>query len=238
MTDSPERTLPESEQAPAPTPIMEALLAASLLVAGISLFFFAWLSSEMVEGEVGRFDAAVRDFVHTLASPARTQLMLFISRLGYDLMIWELVIALAVFWWLRWRRGAVWLAVTMIGAVGLDVVLKQAFHRIRPDAFFTAQPHSFSFPSGHALSSFCFYAVLAGLIASRVKSMPLKIGVGVAAALLVGAIGFSRIYLGVHYPSDVLAGYLAAALWVSTMLAVDRVRKKAVVTIKNRRARG
>jgi membrane-associated phospholipid phosphatase len=237
VTDSPELPLPESEQASGPTPVMEALLVGTLLAAGLSLFFFAWLSSEMVEGEVGKFDAVVRDFVHTLASPARTQLMLFISRLGYDLLIWELVIALAVFWWLRWRRGAVWLAVTMIGAVGLDIVLKQAFHRIRPDAFFTAQPSSFSFPSGHALSSFCFYAVLAGLIAYRVKSMALKIGVGVAAAVLIGAVGFSRIYLGVHYPSDVLAGYLAAAMWVSTMLAVDRFRKKAVVNFKNKRAR-
>lgn len=216
---------------------MEAFLAASLLVAGLSLFFFAWLSDEMVEGDVGKFDAAVRDWVHTLASPARTQLMLFISRLGYDILIWELVIALAIFLWLRWRRGAMWLAITMTGALGLDFVLKQAFHRTRPDAFFGTLPNSYSFPSGHALVSFCFYAVLAGLIAYRVKSMAIKIGVGVAAALLVTAIGFSRIYLGVHYPSDVLAGYLAATVWVSTMLAADRVRKKAVVRIKNRRGR-
>jgi undecaprenyl-diphosphatase len=236
--NQPDLTLPEPERAPAPTPLMEALLVASLIAASLSLFLFAWLADEMVEGDVGKFDAAVRDWTHTLASPARTQLMLLISRLGYDLLIWELVIALAIFLWLRWRRAALWLAITMAGAVALDIALKQAFHRARPDAFFITQPASYSFPSGHALASFCFYAVLAGLIADRVKAMPVRVGAGVLAALLVGAIGFSRIYLGVHYPSDVIAGYLAAALWVSTLLAVDRVRKKAVVHIKKRRGRG
>jgi len=205
-------------------------------VAGLSLWLFAWLAGEMQDGDVSKFDEAIRGWVHAMASPRMTGTMLFISRLGYDLLIVELVIALAIFLWLHWRRGALWLAITMAGAVALDVALKQAFHRVRPDAFFVAQPHSYSFPSGHALSSFCFYAVLAGLIADRVKSMPVRVTAGVVAALLVFAIGFSRIYLGVHYPTDVIAGYLAATLWVSTMLAVDRIRKKAVVHIKKRRS--
>ena len=237
MTNQPDLTLPEAEQAPPPTRLMEALLAASLLTAGVSLFLFAWLSQEILSGSVTRFDDAVRDWVHALASPSLTQLMIFISRLGYGFLIVELVAALAVFLWLRWRRGALWLSFTMAGALGLDLILKQAFHRTRPDAFFVSQPNSYSFPSGHALCSFCFYAVLAGLIADRVRYMPVRIGAGVAAAVVVGAIGFSRIYLGVHYPSDVLAGYLAAAVWVSSMLAADRVRKKIVPHIKKLRGR-
>jgi undecaprenyl-diphosphatase len=237
MTGEQDLTLPEPEQAPAPTPLMEALLAASLLVAGLSLWLFAWLAGEMQDGDVSKFDDAIRGWVHALASPRMTGTMLFVSRLGYDLLIVELVIALAVFLGLRWRRGALWLAVTMAGAVALDMALKQAFHRVRPDAFFVSQPGSYSFPSGHALASFCFYGVLAGLIADRVKSMPVRVAAGLVAALLIFAIGFSRIYLGVHYPTDVIAGYLAAALWVSTMLAVDRIRKKAVVQINNRRGR-
>jgi len=67
--------------------------------------------------------------------------------------------------------------------------------------------------------------VLAGLIAARTRSPVLRVGVGVIAATLVAAIGLSRIYLGMHYPSDVVAGYLAAAMWVSGLLVLDRWRK-------------
>ena len=116
--------------------------------------------------------------------------------------------------------------ISILGALVLDLSLKYAFHRARPAPFFGPLPHTYSFPSGHALFSFCFYGVLAGLLADRVRSFKLRILVWTLAALLVAAIGVSRIYLGVHYPSDVIAGYLTATLWVSTMIAVDRVKKQ------------
>jgi len=106
----------------------------------------------------------------------------------------------------------------------LDLSLKHAFHRTRPTAFFGALPHSYSFPSGHALFSFCFYGVLAGLSAGRTRSQPARILIWTLAAVLVTAIGLSRIYLGVHYPSDVIAGYLAATLWVTALISLDRMR--------------
>jgi undecaprenyl-diphosphatase len=112
----------------------------------------------------------------------------------------------------------------MTGALALDLALKYAFHRERPPVFFGTEPASYSFPSGHALCSFCFYGVMAGLIAARVRSPALRIAVWALAALLVIAIGVSRVYLGMHYPSDVIGGYLAAAVWVSAMLVLDRWR--------------
>jgi len=114
----------------------------------------------------------------------------------------------------------------MAGALVLDISLKYAFHRQRPTPFFVPLPHTYSFPSGHALFSFCFYGVLAGLIADRVKSRAVEVCVWVAAALLIAAIGLSRIYLGVHYPTDVIAGYVAAAVWVSSMIGFDHVRAR------------
>jgi len=155
-----------------------------------------------------------------------TRGMIAISYLGGDGLIIGVFISLAVFLSVRWRRAALWLVISILGALVLDLSLKYAFHRARPTPFFGPLPHTYSFPSGHALFSFCFYGVLAGLLADRVRSFKLRILVWTLAALLVAAIGVSRIYLGVHYPSDVIAGYLAATLWVSTMIAVDRVKKQ------------
>lgn len=210
---------------------MEAAVLLSLAVAVLALFLFGRLASEMREGDTERFDLAVRSWVHQFASPGVTRAMTAISLLGYEILIVVLVLALAVFLFLGWRHAAGWLAVSMAGALALDLALKYAFHRPRPQPFFGAAPPSYSFPSGHALCSFCFYVVLAGLIAARTRSLALRIAVGIAAAVLVIAIGLSRIYLGMHYPSDVVAGYLAAAVWVATLLVLDRwrVSRRSVV---------
>jgi len=75
------------------------------------------------------------------------------------------------------------------------------------------------------MCSFCFYGVLAGLLSARTKPLGWRILIWFTAAALVIAIGLSRIYLGVHYPSDVVAGYLAATVWVGTIIVLDHIRK-------------
>ncbi|HLW54957.1 MAG TPA: phosphatase PAP2 family protein [Candidatus Angelobacter sp.] len=226
MTVSARPELPAAERTPPPTPLMDVGLLVSLGAAALLLFLFAWIAEEMGEGATMRFDLAVRDWVHQFASPGMTRAMTVISMLGYYTLAVELVVALAVFLYLGWKHAAGWLAASAAGALVLELALKQAFHRPRPQTYFGAAPHSYSFPSGHALFSFCFYAVLAGLIVERTQSTLLKIVVGVVAAVLIVAIGLSRIYLGMHYPSDVVAGYVAAAIWVSTLLTLDRWRKR------------
>lgn len=217
--------LPVAEQQPQPLKLLETAAVAALLTAIVCIFLFGWIAGEMLEGDTRAFDFAVRNWVHGFASPGMTRAMTAISLLGYDVLIVELVVALVIFLKLSWRRGAAWLALSMAGALAMDLALKYAFHRPRPQPFFGDAPHSFSFPSGHALCSFVFYAVLAGLIADRVRPLAMRVALGLAAALLIAAIGLSRIYLGVHYPSDVIAGYLAAAIWVSALLVLDHVRK-------------
>ena len=235
MTELDRHQLPEPEAAPQSHKWIEGVALVGLLAALLSLFLFAKLASEVREGETSGFDNAVRTWIHQFASPQMTVAMKFISLLGYDILIVALVIAILMFLRLRWKRAAVWLSITMAGAVLLDVTLKHEFHRPRPVPYFGDAPHSYSFPSGHALASFCFYGVLAGLIAHRIERLSLRIVVALVAALLVLAIGISRIYLGVHYPSDVLAGYIAAAMWVATMLVVDHIGTRAVGHVRRRR---
>ena len=213
------------EETPKPAPLLGTAILVSLGAAVLALLLFAWLGNEMLEGDTQHFDQVVREWVHRYASPGMTRAMTAISLLGYNVLIVELVIALAVFAKLKWRRAALWLTIAMAGSLVLDLTLKYVYHRTRPTAYFGMAPHSYSFPSGHAMCSFCFYGVLAGLLSARTKPLVWRLLIWSAAAALVIAIGLSRIYLGVHYPSDVVAGYLAATVWVGMIIVLDHLRK-------------
>lgn len=218
--------LPELETVPQPVALLETIPFISLGVAVLSLFLFGWLAENVSRDRTASFDLAVRMRIHEHATPGLTRAMIAISFLGGDGLTVAAVVSLGVFLYFRWRRATMWLAITILGAVVLDLSLKYAFHRARPAPFFVDLPQTYSFPSGHALFSFCFYGVLAGLLMGRTKSRLAPVLIWLAAAILVAAIGLSRIYLGVHYPSDVIAGYLAATLWVSTLLALDHTRAR------------
>lgn len=215
---------PDSPPAGAPAALAGLVTAVGLAVAVLALFLFGWLADEMLEGETLAFDGRVREAVHAVASPGLTHTLILVSTVGGPAVLAPLGAALvALFAWRRWWRGAALLTVSMLGAGVLDTALKHAFHRLRPAPYFGyPAPASYSFPSGHALFSFCFFAAGAALLAPRLRSPPLRRLVWAAAVAVILAIGFSRIYLGVHYPSDVAAGYAAGLLWVSVIMVGDR----------------
>lgn len=221
--------VPEIERAPKPRLLVRWAIPLSLALSVLSLLLFVWLADEVFREHEARFDLAVRQWVHQRFSPALTRAAVAASFIGQDVLVVALIVALIAFLYLHWRRASAWLAMTMAGALVLDLSLKFAFHRTRPQPFFGPLPPTYSFPSGHALFSFCFYGVLAGLIVGRIRSRLLRALIWLAAALLIAAIGLSRIYLGVHYPTDVLAGYLAGAVWVSSMIALDHLRFRRAV---------
>jgi undecaprenyl-diphosphatase len=182
---------------------MNRRVAAIGVVGALAFAAIAWLT---VSGAAVGFDTAVRDAVHSLTSPLLTSLMVGISATGTDLFmgalgflsVWRLL-------HLERRRDAIVFVVTVLAAEAFMEILKVAFHRARPVPFFAGRPGDYSFPSGHALKSAVFYILLASL-ASR------NWAVRAAAVLLALLIGTSRIYLGVHYPTDVLGGYAVAVV--------------------------
>lgn len=202
-----------------------SVLFFGMVSAIIALFFFGWLADEMLEGGTYRFDAVVRNFVHELAFPALTSVMQLASFLGSTLflIIFGTIIVIALFL-RKHRRGSVIFMITTIGSSVLMVLLKLAFKRTRPEPFSdTILPASYSFPSGHSLASFCFYGALAAILSARADKLWLQIIIWISAALMVLLIGISRIYLGVHYPSDVVAGYAVALIWVVTIAIGDKL---------------
>ena len=209
-------------------------LVLGLAAAIATLIFFGWLADEVLEGETRHFDDATRAAVHTLASPALTTAMRGISFLGSTLFL-TAATTLVVVWFIlrRWGREAGLMATTMIGASFLNTTLKLGFQRPRPIPFFNlTAPETYSFPSGHALASCCFFAGLAAILSGRVKSRRTRTIIWLAAATMFLLIGLSRIYLGVHYTTDVIAGFSAALIWILVVRFVElqlarRRRRKA-----------
>jgi undecaprenyl-diphosphatase len=196
-----------------------------LAVAAAALLLFWCLTVVMLNGGMAGFDGAVRMAVHKLAVPWLTsgiETMTFFGSLGV-LAVFSGIAVVALVRAGR-RRDAWFVLFVMAGAVILENTAKFSIQRPRPPPFFGIDPTSYSFPSGHAMFSLCFYGALAVILSRRGASRSV---VWAGAVCLVAAIGGTRIYLGVHYPSDVLAGYLLAIAWLSAALAAMGGRASA-----------
>lgn len=219
---------PASESTPAgpETPrLLTAALTLGLLAAAFALLIFSWLGREIVAGVTPMMDQQIREAVHGFASPWLTALMRGLSLYGGPSRLTPVGLVLALVFLLKgWQRGTLLIIVTMAGAGLLDLLLKQSFGRVRPAAFFDYPlPPSHSFPSGHAFFAASFFGALAVLISDRVRRRSIQVAAWVLAVALILLIGLSRVYLGVHYPSDVLAGYAAGTVWVAAVAFADRL---------------
>ena len=197
-------------------------LIAGFLVSSAALLGFVEIVVEdgLME-KSRRLDATVPLWVRSTFPPWFDVPMRAITALGY---YWVVVPLSLFFAYLFFRRGhalyAVLLLISSAGAALLATFLKYLFQRPRPELFESDYTASFySFPSGHATIAVAFYGTLALLIALRLQDWRrwAVLVVGAALALLLG---LSRLYLGVHYPTDILAGYLAATLWTGTVATV------------------
>lgn len=194
---------------------------AAIALAAAILLSFLWFAAEVREGETLTFDLSVRAWVHAFASDGLTAFFLAITYLGSTLVVLGIAsIAVIGFLWKKDRRSAVALGTVVIGELFWNNVIKFSYERPRPEAYFGYQlPSSYSFPSGHSFASFCLYISLAYLLTRQMKDTTGVAIVWASAVLVTLLIGISRVYLGVHYPTDVLAGYVAAAMWSSIVLS-------------------
>jgi undecaprenyl-diphosphatase len=196
---------------PAVTVEAVAIRRSHVALAVAMLLAFFLLARWAFTGDSMAFDLSIRDAIHTLASPAATRAFALLTMLGSDWVMAPLaaIVVCRLTFAERPRQAAI-LVCGYLAANLLSRVLKAAFHRPRPEVFFGLPlAENYSFPSGHALVSTVFYGLLAFLLAA---SYPHRRG-AIAAALAIFAlmIGFSRVYLGYHYPTDILGGWACAA---------------------------
>lgn len=158
------------------------------------------------------WDLPISLSVHAMARPYLDLFASYFTQLGIYWGVAPFVIFLAlIFLWQRKWRSISYLVITALGAIWLNHITKLTFHRPRPQVWelFYPLPSDFAFPSGHALSSMVLVVILANLTwGTRWYKWVLFLG-----SLFVLGIGWTRVYLGVHYPSDVLAGWMLAIAW-------------------------
>ena len=205
--------------------LLTATLIVGIVAAALALLLFSWLGREVVAGITPVSDERLRNAIHAHASPQLTGIMLAASLYGGPSWLVPLGLALALAFFIHgWHRGALLVVITVGGAALLNALLKQGFARPRPAPFFDYPlPASASFPSGHAFFAASFLGGLAVLVSARIRSLAVRVALWIVALSLILLIGISRVYLGVHYPSDVFAGYTVAVVWVAAVALGDRV---------------
>ena len=196
-----------------------------LLFAGVlvPLFTFGLLAEEVFDKEIFSFDQPILLFLHAHSTQRLDQLMVWSSRAGSALMLVPLAVIIAVLLYRQAdrKRTAFWV-LAVGGAAALNLLAKLSFARARPTLWVSILPETtFSFPSGHAMATMALVTASAYLMRHRPKARATIIGVG---GVFVGLVGVSRVYLGVHYPSDILAGWLASFAWVTGVAVALKLR--------------
>ena len=198
-------------------------LLVGLLGVGSLLWVLAEFHEEIAEPFLMSLDLHLQSVVHGYASPGLTRLMLGLTWIGSPTVLFVAAALIALWlWWRRLHRDAVTFVTAMLGTSILIATLKLYFHRMRPDVpWALAEEHSFSFPSGHSILAVVLYGILVYLRFQHLHHTWQRVAISLIAAGLVLGIGLSRIYLGVHYPSDVAAGYLVGCAWLTMVILVE-----------------
>lgn len=193
------------------------VLLAGAGVVLLGTYAFAKLAGHVQSGRTQRFDDAVLQWVAENQSGFLKPVMLEITFLGTGTVVIMVVAVSAMFLWLtRHKYSAILLLISTIGGILLNNLLKVGFGRPRPQIFdWGTEVVSWSFPSGHAMSSAAVYGTVAYLAARLQRRSWHRAVTLLAAALIILLISFSRLYLGVHYPSDVGAGVLIGLAWAA-----------------------
>ncbi|MCG7409743.1 phosphatase PAP2 family protein [Paenibacillus sp. ACRRX] len=181
------------------------------------LLGLGWITKGVMSNDFNRVDTAVTDFLRQWSSPLITKIVIFFTHFASSHIIIPLAILLAL--WFAFRKRlymhAITLLIALTGSYLLNEGMKAWLQRARPEWEHWVAATGYSFPSGHAMVSTAFYGMLTYIIVRicRAEGKP-STYIWVAGVLLIVVIGLSRVYLGVHYITDVSAGFIAGGIWL------------------------
>lgn len=186
---------------------------ALLMLATLCFVVFAYLLIKVLKGKTMRIDELGHlVFVERLRSPVLTAAMKAASSLA-SLPFVVGVLAAAMLWAPNWAH-VVWAAFNVGAISAIDQLLKVLVRRPRPQGFRLVEAPGLSFPSGHSMAAMAFYGYGIWLVRCGVCGLPFGAAIEVALACVILAVGVSRVYLGVHYVSDVLGGFCLSFVWL------------------------
>lgn len=187
-------------------------------------YILAEISDNVLEQEAFALDKTILLHIHQLANPVLDKVMLFITSIGDPRTVVPLTGILLVFLWIkRQRMAALFFALDAAGGVALSYFLKLAFSKPRPRLWESPiEEITFSYPSGHALGSMVIYGFLSYVFSRMYPRYATAIYT--FAVLMIVSIGFSRLYMGVHWPTDIVGGYGIGFLWVMACISLLRLQ--------------
>jgi undecaprenyl-diphosphatase len=198
-------------------------------LAAVAFWFFKQQAEHVVEGRADRYDMMVFDVVHKIDNPGMHRFMEAVTQLGTHAAIGSAAGLTAIAMWREGRRADAWTVVVSTGgAMAINTILKNIFQRKRPQelARRIKLPKSHSFPSGHSLLSAATYPIVAHHLVQN-RSLATQAVAHTLAGLTILSVGFSRIYFGVHFPSDVLGGFAAGFGWLGLTALSHTVVERA-----------
>mgnify|MGYP000300465221 CR=1 FL=1 len=189
--------------------------------------FFVELTQSLQTEMLADFDAKVSEYITSFRTPNLTQYFIFVTDVGDTwgyISVFSLCSILFYCFFKRWKYVGQ-LALVLLLALSSNIVLKQLINRARPSLEHLVTVKTLSYPSGHAMTAMAFYGFLIYLIATFKINQFLKFAIIVLCSFLILSIGISRVYLAVHFPSDVLGGFIAGFAWVALCILILNLLK-------------
>lgn len=195
-------------------------LTMAFVISLLSLIGFSCMAILISRQQIVSFDSTVISYVQGLESPPLTAVMKFFTFIGSTASVAVLTVLALLFLYvvLKHRAELILLVAAVLGANLLFITLKLFFHRARPDLHRLIEVGGYSFPSGHATNACTMYGILTFLLWRHIPTRLGRTILIVISTIMILAIGISRIYLGVHYPSDIIGGYCISMFWLTMLI--------------------
>lgn len=179
----------------------------------ISIIILICIIENLLQNDIAKFDNTIYSFIANYISKPLTNIAIIITTLGSAYVILPICLILVVVFWKRVE--GIFVSVNLGIAFVANQILKRIVARPRPEIYRIVEEAGYSFPSGHSMVSMAFYGLIIYLIYKKVKNPYIKWITCISLTILILLIGLSRIYLGVHYASDVIAGFCISIAYLS-----------------------
>ncbi|WP_223587828.1 phosphatase PAP2 family protein [Neobacillus bataviensis] len=199
---------------------LRAYLMMAFIVSFVCIIGFSFISLLISDQKIIMFDRVVIQMIQDQESPGLTSVMKTFTFIGSAsfVIILSLVLMFFLYKVLHHRIELILFITAILGSACINGILKNLFQRVRPDLHRLIEIEGYSFPSGHAMSAFTVYGIITFLLWRHIPSKWGRSILIIFSIVMILSIGISRIYLGVHYPSDVIGGYFASGFWLAVLI--------------------